>query len=487
MMMIGAHLLLPRPAAVAYSRQDPYIAYRATARMSIRTQAPTPFLSEEVAERVLALPTPPPSPLSPYSSPLPHIPSPPLPIPSPISPTYVEGSLGSRAAGILTERWHYHHHVMILRFLRIVFAAGTYSGLTTTARQTYNGFADTLEVAPGPPRLSKSLGYGIRDTWISLLAIQEISPTTLMGRSAGGRRPTYHVPLGTIDDAGDQMHSEGILLRTIRYYPHLRSSSYGQQPEETYSEFRAAKNRLSEAEGSSRDPKDSEEPQGSDDASYETTSVKYYGLFPASRLYRSFVLTSYSDCKIGKNATVTESCNLSRLHEMSTLILFKGYRLRVAHLTQWFERMETVFRISNCTVENQVKFATCTLMGTALTWWNSHARTVTNDVAYAMTWSDLKKEMTTKYCPRNEIKKIETELWNLKFGGCPTRLTQVLWHQSQRHAGAIEVWQLVLMERRNNTLAENKRKFEDTPRNIQTYAAEQKAEYRPGFNAGREW
>ncbi|GJY42843.1 retrovirus-related pol polyprotein from transposon TNT 1-94 [Tanacetum coccineum] len=95
------HLAPAEPAAVAYSAdQDPYIAYRATARMSIRTQAPTPFLSEEVAERVLALPTPPPSPLSPYSSPLPHIPSPPLPIPSPISPTYVEGSLGSRAAGI---------------------------------------------------------------------------------------------------------------------------------------------------------------------------------------------------------------------------------------------------------------------------------------------------------------------------------------------------------------------------------------------------
>ncbi|GJU93412.1 hypothetical protein Tco_1318168 [Tanacetum coccineum] len=96
-------LALAEPAAVAYSAdQDPYIAYRVAARMSIRTQAPTPFLSEEVAERVLALPTPPPSPLSPYSSPLPQIPSPPLPIPppSPISPTYVEGSLGSRAAGI---------------------------------------------------------------------------------------------------------------------------------------------------------------------------------------------------------------------------------------------------------------------------------------------------------------------------------------------------------------------------------------------------
>ncbi|GJY77633.1 hypothetical protein Tco_0483434, partial [Tanacetum coccineum] len=42
--------------------------------------------------------------------------------------------------------------------------------------------------------------------------------------------------------------------------------------------------------------------------------------------------------------------------------------------------------------------------------------TMTNDVGrYAMTWTDLKKKMTTKYCPRNEIKKIEAEMWNLKL------------------------------------------------------------------------
>ncbi|GKD92743.1 hypothetical protein Tco_1372580, partial [Tanacetum coccineum] len=46
------HLAPTDPAAVGYSAdQDPYLAYRVTARMSIRTQAPTPFLSEEVAER----------------------------------------------------------------------------------------------------------------------------------------------------------------------------------------------------------------------------------------------------------------------------------------------------------------------------------------------------------------------------------------------------------------------------------------------------
>ncbi|GKG44147.1 hypothetical protein Tco_0483240, partial [Tanacetum coccineum] len=41
------HLAPADLAAVAYSAdQDPYIAYRVTARMSIRTQAPVPFLSE---------------------------------------------------------------------------------------------------------------------------------------------------------------------------------------------------------------------------------------------------------------------------------------------------------------------------------------------------------------------------------------------------------------------------------------------------------
>ncbi|GJY05594.1 hypothetical protein Tco_0371534 [Tanacetum coccineum] len=38
----------------------------------------------------------------------------------------------------------------------------------------------------------------------------------------------------------------------------------------------------------------------------------------------------------------------------------------VVELTQWFERMETVFRISHCSVENQIKFSTCTLLAGAL-------------------------------------------------------------------------------------------------------------------------
>ncbi|GJX52617.1 putative reverse transcriptase domain-containing protein [Tanacetum coccineum] len=46
----------------------------------------------------------------------------------------------------------------------------------------------------------------------------------------------------------------------------------------------------------------------------------------------------------------------------------------------------------------------------ALMWWNSYVRTVGHDVVYVMTWTDLKKKMTGKYCPRGEIKKLEAEL-----------------------------------------------------------------------------
>ncbi|GJT28266.1 hypothetical protein Tco_0908541 [Tanacetum coccineum] len=57
-------------------------------------------------------------------------------------------------------------------------------------------------------------------------------------------------------------------------------------------------------------------------------------------------------------------------------------------------KMESVYSISNYTVACQVKFATCTLQGNALTWWNSHVKTTTPEAAHAMPWRTLKKMMT---------------------------------------------------------------------------------------------
>ncbi|GJY09474.1 hypothetical protein Tco_0377659 [Tanacetum coccineum] len=81
-------------------------AYRVTVRISIQDEPPIPFWSDTEVARLLAIPTPPPSPLSLWSSPLPQIPSPPLSLilsplpvssPPPASPTY---PLGYKAAMI---------------------------------------------------------------------------------------------------------------------------------------------------------------------------------------------------------------------------------------------------------------------------------------------------------------------------------------------------------------------------------------------------
>ncbi|GJU40037.1 reverse transcriptase domain-containing protein [Tanacetum coccineum] len=63
------------------------------------------------------------------------------------------------------------------------------------------------------------------------------------------------------------------------------------------------------------------------------------------------------------------------------------------------------------------KFATCTLQGRWLLHDESLVKTTTPEAAHAMPWAALKKMMTDKYCPRGEIKKIETEMWNLKVRG----------------------------------------------------------------------
>ncbi|GKG24307.1 hypothetical protein Tco_0394935, partial [Tanacetum coccineum] len=53
----------------------PHPPYRVTARISIRDEPPTRFWYDTEVARLLTIPTPPPLPLSPWSSPLPQIPS----------------------------------------------------------------------------------------------------------------------------------------------------------------------------------------------------------------------------------------------------------------------------------------------------------------------------------------------------------------------------------------------------------------------------
>ncbi|GJW27808.1 putative reverse transcriptase domain-containing protein [Tanacetum coccineum] len=77
---------------------------------------------------------------------------------------------------------------------------------------------------------------------------------------------------------------------------------------------------------------------------------------------------------------------------------FKGTEGAVG-LARWFEKMESVFHISNCPPKYQVKYASCTLQNGALTWWNAHKRTIRTESVYALTWTKLMKLMIEVYCP----------------------------------------------------------------------------------------
>ncbi|GJX96226.1 hypothetical protein Tco_0352024 [Tanacetum coccineum] len=162
--------------------------HRMTARISIRDEPSISLPPREEVERLLALTTPPPSPLTPLSSPLPQIPSPPLPIPSPPpnSPTHIEIP---ESCLPLRKRVRFASPTPSHEVGESSAAGAARQDRPTVAREyPYSiargdlyGFIDIVDVAPGYP-MSRVLDYGITDTWDDLVgAIDEIALTTLEG------------------------------------------------------------------------------------------------------------------------------------------------------------------------------------------------------------------------------------------------------------------------------------------------------------------
>ncbi|GJZ28902.1 reverse transcriptase domain-containing protein [Tanacetum coccineum] len=76
-----------------------------------------------------------------------------------------------------------------------------------------------------------------------------------------------------------------------------------------------------------------------------------------------------------------------------------------------------VFSRSNCTEDCKVKFATGTLTEDAMSWWNSYAKPIGIEKAEQIAWTELKRLLTNKYCPRTEVRKMEDEFYNLVVKG----------------------------------------------------------------------
>ncbi|GJR72325.1 putative reverse transcriptase domain-containing protein [Tanacetum coccineum] len=86
-------------------------------------------------------------------------------------------------------------------------------------------------------------------------------------------------------------------------------------------------------------------------------------------------------------------------------------------LIRWFEQTKSVLSRSNCVEENKVTFATGTLTDDALSWWNAYAQPIGIEQANKIIWTELKRLLTNKYCPRTEVRKMEDEFYNLIVKG----------------------------------------------------------------------
>ena len=69
-------------------------------------------------------------------------------------------------------------------------------------------------------------------------------------------------------------------------------------------------------------------------------------------------------------------------------------------LLHWFEKLESVFEMYECPEARRVKFATGTLEGIALTWWNAQVQILGLAAANATPWNDFKELIKREYCTR---------------------------------------------------------------------------------------
>nr|GEU90105.1 hypothetical protein [Tanacetum cinerariifolium] len=133
----------------------------------------------------------------------------------------------------------------------------------------------------------------------------------------------------------------------------------------------------------------------------------------------------------------------------------------VVGLTRWFEKIEMVFHISNCTQKYQVKYVTCTLLNGALTWWNSHKRMTGFEAVNALKWAELMKLMKKVMVP-DEEDKVERFI-----GGLPDNIQgNVIAAEPTRLQDAIRVANNLMDQKLKGYArnAQNKRRFDNNPR-----------------------
>nr|GEU68967.1 hypothetical protein [Tanacetum cinerariifolium] len=428
--------------------------------ISISAQAPVPFLSKTEVARILAIPTPPPSLLTPYSPPLSHIPSPPLPA----SPTY---PLGYRAAMIRLR-----------------------DELTSTSH-------------PPPPIV-------LLHTRVSMAMMRAAAPSTyiLVPRSEtplsvtppSGTPPLLPIPLPTLspplllpstDCKADVLEvtlppwKRLCIALGPRFEVRESSSTPIARPAEG---FKADYGFVSTLDVEIRCDPDREITYGITDSmdASDTTRAEVMSL-------RTIVLAHQT-----KIAGLWAADRTRQTHLVESLTLLKTLQTQMAALQSQQGPVKGIANAlaardtdrsqngkdnhdSGTGVRRQAPPAhECTYLDfIKCKPLYSKVKTIGHDVAYEMTWINMKNKMTDKYCPRGEIKKLEVEMWNLKVkdkieryvGDFPDMIHEsVMASKPKTIQDAVE-FATELMDKKIRTFVErqteNKRKFEDTSKKNQ--------------------
>ncbi|GKC45648.1 putative reverse transcriptase domain-containing protein [Tanacetum coccineum] len=433
-------------------------AYRTTARISIRPEAPMPFPSEEEVERLLALPPPPPSPLISLSPPsaeerlarclaAPALPSSPLPIvPHPYgSPNHMRAPPGFRAAmGRLRASSPSTHHPLHPSpplppppsSLHLPPHVPTSLPLPSSPLPPLPA---SLFIPPPVDRREDTPEAELppckRLCLTALTSRYEVGESsTAAPRPAGGHGIDYGF-IGTLD--AETRHAQDRQTRIFQSVKELINDSsavhYELQGYRTHAwmqdhrikaqdsliaaltaQVSSLQGHLATALGEiqalqARDQARADAPEGTNNMPPRRCSATARAAAAAAAPMTATAIEQLIEARVSaalaNHETLRNNTNghgdrshnsgignrgTTRTPRECTYkdflnchpLNFKGTK-GVVVLAQWFEKMESVFHISNCAVENQT----------------------------------LKKMMTVKYCPRGKIKKLEIELWNLKVKG----------------------------------------------------------------------
>ncbi|GKE91820.1 hypothetical protein Tco_1572915, partial [Tanacetum coccineum] len=187
-----------------------------------------------------------------------------------------------------------------------------------------------------------------------------------------------------------------------------------------------------------------------------------------------------------------------RMDERMEMVMEAEETEGVVGLTHWFEKMETMFHISNCPKKYQVKYVTRTLLNSALTWWNSHKITIGIEAAYAMSWAELMKLMTKVYCLRNEelvllcTRMVPNEEDKVErfIGGLPDNIQgNVIVAEPTKLQDAIRIANNLIDQKLKGYArsVENKRRLENNPRDSRGHQPVFKRQIVEGHNVARAY